>query len=114
MLTYMESALAFWVMEVLRTSFFLSLSCTNINSSSQIPVHSGHIQGRYSQRRQLCTYQDVVCTGRKCVVAEESTLLNLRNTKPIVPYRKTTKWLFAYIPFIQRVYRFVIAASVCF
>jgi hypothetical protein len=83
------------------------------NSSSQIPIYPGHIQGSYSQRDQLRTHENVVCTGRKCIVAGVLTLLNLRNAKPIVPYRETTKWLFAYIPFVQRVYRFVIAASVC-
>jgi len=30
---------------------------------------------------------------------------------PIIPYRKFTKWLFAHIPFVQRIHRFIIAAQ---
>ena len=40
-------------------------------------------------------------------------ILNLRYTKPLAPYWDITKWVFAHIPLVQRVHRFMIAASVC-
>ncbi|KAF8261601.1 FAD/NAD-P-binding domain-containing protein [Lactarius quietus] len=47
----------------------------------------------------------------------EINVVNFARTKmwfvpaPTVPYRETTKWIFEHVPFVQRVYRFVIAAS---
>jgi hypothetical protein len=94
--------------------FFELREMSNSSSHWQIPIYPSHIKGSYSRLDQLRTYENVVCTSRKCIIAGVLTLLNLRDAKPIIPYRETTKWLFAYIPLVQRLYRFVIAASVCF
>ena len=90
------------------------LLCKMCNSSSQIPVYPSYIQGSHCQRRQFRTHEDVVCPiCRSLSLQKRLLLLNSRYTKPLVPYREITKWLFAHIPFMQRIHRFMIAAEVC-
>ncbi|KAI9439244.1 FAD/NAD-P-binding domain-containing protein [Lactarius indigo] len=51
------------------------------------------------------------------IISKDPTVsvVNFARTKmwyvpgPLIPYRETTKWIFAHIPFVQRIYRFMIA-----
>ena len=114
MLTFAESVLAFWATEVQRKALLFSLNCAGcvipLLRSQFIPVISKDptVNVVNFARTRMWFLPGVSPLLQKC-----SLLLNIRYTKPLAPYQEITKWVFSHIPFVQRVYRFMIAASVC-